>query len=54
MMTPRTVLWPVTLTSKEVGSHVTGSGGAAAMVLGLKLHNSYPGSQQRSTCTQWE
>ena len=39
---------------KEVGSHVTGSGGAAAMVLGLKLHNSYPGSQQRSTCTQWE
>ena len=46
MMTPRTVLWPVTLTSKDVGSHVTGSGGATVMVLGLKLHNSHPGSQQ--------
>ena len=39
-MIPRTVPWPVTLTSNDVGSHVTGSGGAAAMVLGLKLHNS--------------
>lgn len=46
IMTSKAVLWPGTQTSEDVGSLATGNGATAAMVLKLKLYNSYPGSQQ--------
>ena len=51
MMTSRTVSWPETQTSKDVGSPIVGNGGIAARVLKLKLYNSYPGIQQWSSHT---